>query len=320
MTTCPKYLLTIGLVLSIALSATQESAANTTIAPQKTQKEASRKQTSKRKRSRRQRRSERRRKLEEQRDRERLQAGWVEYRGNVIDPESFRKKCKKIAYKDLKSKRRDLSGLAVQMLGQIDKIEKGSLQLLITESKKNNRWKDPVTINTDKIKYAEYRKGQIVEIWGIAEKRQKVEAWFSSLVPPGVNWKYNLRLTSGVNKTNGLGRRGRSRLRDRRDNSTLSRIKRSYLVDGVVTNTAKQPIRRLLVSVRLYQPDYRLPGNAAKQSGFNNDLVQKFILENIQPGRSKPFAVPFELLDIAVLDVGQNTRPIVEIKILNYEL
>ena len=299
MTTCPKYLLTIGLVLSIALSATQESAANRTVSQQKTQKEASRKQTSKRKRSRRQRRSERRRKVEEQRDRERLKAGWVEYRGNVIDPEKFRKKCKKIAYKDLKSKRRDLSGLAVHMLGQIDEIEKDSLQLLITESKKNNKWKDPVTIKTEKIKNAKYRKGQIVEIWGIAEKRQKVEAWFSSLVPPGITWKYNIRLTSGVN----------------------NRIKRNYLVEGLITNAAKQPIRRLLVSVRVYQPGgYRLSGNAAKQSGVTNNLYRTFILENIQPRRSKPFALPFELIDIASLDVGQNTRPIVEINILDYEL
>ena len=299
MATCPKYLLTIVLVLSIALSATQESAANRTVSQQKTQKEASGKQTTKRKRSRRQRKSERRRERGEQRDRERLKAGWVEYRGNVIDPESFRKKCKKTTYKKLKSKRSNLSGLAVHMLGQIDEIEKDSLQLLITESKRNNKWKDPVTIKTEKIKNAKYRKGQIVEIWGIVEQRQKVEAWFSSLIPPGITWKYNLRLTSGVNN---------------------NRIKRSYMVDGLVTNTAKQPIRRLLVSVRVYQPGYQLTGNAAKQSGITNNLYRQFILENIQPRRSKPFTLPFELIDIASLDVGQNSRPIVEINILDYEL
>ena len=157
--------------------------------------------------------------------------------------------------------------------------------------------RDPRKI--EKIKNAKYRKGQIVEIWGIAEKRQKVEAWFSSLIPPGITWKYNIRLTSGVNN---------------------NRIKRNYLVDGIITNAAKQPIRRLMVSVRVYQPGYRISGNAAKQSGVTNNLYRTFILENIQPRRSKPFALPFELIDIASLAVGQNTRPIVEINIVDYEL
>ena len=284
-----KRVFVVGLAYTIALLAVEwtvfESTANSATTQQLAQKKTSRQKSKKRKRSkRRSRKSDRRKKLAQQRNSEKLKFGWVEYRGKIIAPDKFQKRCKKVGYKDLTTGRRNLNGFAVQLEGQLQQSERGVWQLLITQDKQG-RWKDRVLVNATKMKRTNYRPGQVVHIWGVGGEGPEVEAWFSDLVPPGVAWKFGLRIPRG---------------------GIVGGAVQTFYVDGRVKNVGKQPIQRLRVAVRLYQVQ------------SPNDWIETLILENVAPGQSRNFTVPFEIYNFTY--IGATSIPNVEMTVLDYEL
>ena len=158
-------------------------------------------------------------------------------------------------------------GSAVQAAGWIKLID-GSTWTLTLDTPRGT-----VAVDGSRLAGARVREGQYVRLCGMLDAAFTIEALLHEVPEP--TYKYSFEVTAPGGVTGGK--------------------RSSYTVVGTVTNTGKQPIRSLVLNVRLYQ----------LQSP--NDETEVVTLEYIRPGERRRFTARFRFYNF--LYIGQTSYP-----------
>ena len=122
-----------------------------------------------------------------------------------------------------------------------------------------------------------------VRVYGTLTGDKIVKGLLADLTPPAFEWRYKL-IPPGTIVA------GRSQ---------------TYVVEGAVKNTGKQPLRNIKVKVRMYQ------------TSSPNDESTTLDIKALNPGEVQPFRVSVEMFNYQYL--GATSTPKVEMEVTDYE-
>jgi hypothetical protein len=226
--------------------------------------------------------SKRRRADDERADEIKRLQGWVDYQGRLWEPQKFCESARRITGHDLVRDAGSLEGKAVHVQGALERREGNSFVVASLDDR--GRACGSVDVDATRLGDVPYRNAQLLQIWGIVGPRGVIDARFSTLLPPGVRWQSALRNPGGV----------------------VAGTTQTFHIDGLIKNTGSQPLRRVLIWVRMYQ------------ISSPNDYTKTFTIDNLAIGETRRFSCPFSLYNFQY--IGASSVPRYEFRVVDYVL
>lgn len=206
----------------------------------------------------------------------------IEYRGKQMPREKFMKLAREVSFTQIQ-KNPKLIGLAVTFEATIEEI--GGEGWVVSMKDRKDRHEGNVEVDVERLGEVDFDEGHVVRLYGIMREEQRLEVCIADLLPPGIQWRYELRKIEGGIRAGQFQR---------------------YTIDAIVKNTGKQPVKSIYGLARLYQDN------------SPNDELQEFELEDLEPGETRQFRVDFRIYNFQ--QFGATSVPKCELWVTDYEL